>query len=58
MKLVPSLIGIGMCAMVSLIGGNTVFAQLRRRQSGWRRWSPSTDKRLTELEAKTDAPGL
>ena len=27
MKLVRSLIGIGMCAMVSLVGSNTVFGQ-------------------------------
>ncbi len=58
MKLVPSLIGIGMCAMVSLIGGNTVFAQTAQTTERLAALESSTDKRLTELETKTDAPGL
>ena len=58
MKLVRSLIGIGMCAMVSLVGGNTVFAQTAQTTERLAALESSTDKRLTELETKTDAPGL
>ena len=46
MKLVRSLIGIGMCAMVSLVGSNTVFAQ-----------TAQTTERLAALESRTDADG-
>ncbi|MBK5282609.1 MAG: outer membrane beta-barrel protein [Nitrospiraceae bacterium] len=42
-------IGLGMCAMVSLLGGNAVFAQSP---------TPSTTERVAALETKTDAPGL
>ena len=42
-------IGIGLCAMVSLLGSNTVFAQTP---------TPSTTERVAALETKTDAPGL
>ena len=42
-------IGIGMCALVSLLGSNTVFAQSP---------TPSTTERVAALETKTDAPGL
>ena len=58
MKLVRSLIGIGMCAMVSLVGGNTVFAQTAQTTERLAALESSTDRRLTELETKTDAPGL
>jgi hypothetical protein len=56
MKLVRSLIGIGMCAMVSLLGSNVVFGQTS---------APSTTERVAALETRTnelekqlDAPGL
>ena len=56
MKLVRSLIGIGMCAMVSLVGSNTVFGQTS---------APSTTERVAALETRTnaleeknDAPGI
>ena len=56
MKAVRSLIGIGMCAMVSLVGSNTVFGQTS---------TPSTTERVAALETrtnaleeKTTAPGL
>ncbi len=42
-------IGIGMCALVSLLGSNAVFAQGP---------TPSTTERLAAVETKTDAPGL
>jgi len=58
MKLVRSLIGIGLCAMVSLVGSNTVFAQTAQTTERLAALESSTDKRLTELETKTDAPGL
>jgi len=44
MKLVRSLIGIGLCAMVSLVGSNTVIAQ-----------TAQTTERLAALESRTDA---
>ena len=46
MKLVRSLIGIGMCAMVSLVGSNTVFGQTS---------APSTTERVAALETRTNA---
>ncbi len=58
MKLVRSLIGIGMCAMVSLVGGNTVFAQTAQTTERLAALESSTDKRLTELEKGNDAAGL
>lgn len=49
MKSVHSIIGIGMCALVSLVGSNAVLAQSP---------TPSTTERVAALETKTDAPGL
>ena len=56
MKAACSLIGIGMCAMVLLVGSNTVFGQTS---------TPSTTERVAALETrtnaleeKTTAPGL
>ena len=56
MKLVRSLIGIGMCAIVSLAGSNVVFGQTS---------APSTTERVAALETRTnaleeknDAPGI
>ena len=46
MKLVRSLIGIGMCAVVSLVGSNTVFGQTS---------APSTTERVAALETRTNA---
>jgi Putative beta-barrel porin-2, OmpL-like. bbp2 len=43
---VRSLIGIGMCAMVSLVGSNTVFGQTS---------APSTTERVAALETRTNA---
>ena len=59
MKSVGSLIGIGMCAVVSLVGGNTVFAQTSASTTERvAALDSSTDQRLTALEEKTTAPGL
>ena len=49
MKSVRSLIGVGMCAVVSLVGSHTVLAQMG---------NASTTERLAALETKTDAPGI
>ena len=46
MKLVRSLIGIGMCAVVSLVGSNAVFGQTS---------APSTTERVAALETRTNA---
>ena len=46
-------IGIGMCAMVSLLGSNVVFAEAPAAAP-----TGTVQERLTELEKKTDAPGL
>jgi hypothetical protein len=50
MMSVRSLIGIGMCAVVSLVGSTVVFAA--DAPAG------TVQERLTALETKTDAPGL
>ena len=53
MNSVRSLIGIGMCAMVSLIGSNVVFgAEPAAAPVG------TVQERLDALEKKADAPGL
>lgn len=56
MKPIRSLIGIGMCAMVSLVGSNVVFAQ------GPAAPAPApvgtVQERLDALEKKSDAAGL
>ena len=54
MKLVRSLIGIGMCAMVSLVGSNTVFAADAPAAAP----TGTVSERLTALEEKANAPGL
>ena len=52
---VRSLIGIGLCALLSLLGGNSVFAQ----EPAPAPVSTSTvQERLDVLEKKSDAPGL
>jgi hypothetical protein len=53
MKSVRSLIGIGMCAVVSLVGSHAVFAEAPAAEP-----TGTVQDRLTALEAKTDAPGL
>jgi hypothetical protein len=53
-----SLIGIGMCALVSLLGSNTVFAQSAQTTERLAALESSTDKRLTDLEKGNDAPGI
>jgi hypothetical protein len=47
-------IGIGMCAMVSLLGSNVVFAADAPPAAP----TGTVQERLTALEAKTEAPGL
>jgi hypothetical protein len=47
-------IGIGMCAMVSLLGSNVVFAADAPAAAP----TGTVQERLTALEAKTEAPGL
>jgi len=44
--------------MVSLVGGNTVFAQTAQTTERLAALESSTDKRLTELEKGNDAAGL
>ena len=50
---VRSLIGIGMCALVSLLGSNSVFAQQPAAAP-----TGTVQERLDVLEKKSDAPGL
>lgn len=47
-----------MCALVSLLGSNTVFAQTAQTTERLAALESSTDKRLTELEKGRDAAGL
>ena len=54
MKSVHSIIGIGMCALVSLIGSNAAFAQAAPAAAP----AGTVQERLTALEGKTEAPGL
>ena len=49
-----SIIGLGMCAAVSLAGSNAAFAQAAPAAAP----AGTVAERLTALEAKTDAPGL
>ena len=51
-------IGIGMCALVSLLGSNDVFAQTAQTTERLAALESSTDKRLTELEKGNDAASL
>src|SRR5207247_11320809 len=50
---VRSLIGIGMCALVSLLGSNTVFAQGPAAAP-----TGTIQERVAELEKKSDAASL
>lgn len=52
---VRSLIGIGMCAWLSLLGGNVVWAQVAPPAPAP---VPTVQERLEALEKKSDAPGL
>lgn len=54
MKSVHSMIGIGMCALVSLIGSNAAFAQAAPAAAP----AGTVQERLTALEEKTETPGL
>ena len=54
MKSVRSLIGIGICAAVSLIGSNAAFAQAAPAAAP----AGTVQERLTALEEKTETPGL
>lgn len=60
MKSVHSIIGIGMCALVSLIGSNAAFAQAAPAAPAAPAAAPAgtVQERLTALEEKTEAPGL
>lgn len=51
--LVRSLIGIGLCVLLSLLGGNSVFGQVPVAAP-----VSTVQERLDVLEKKTDAPGL
>jgi len=51
---VRSLIGIGMCALVSLVGSNAVFAAAAPAAAP----TGTVSERLTALEEKANAPGL
>lgn len=54
MKSVHNLIGLGMCAAVSLLGSNAVFAADAPAAAP----TGTVQERLTALEEKSDAPGL
>ena len=55
MKSVHSIIGIGMCALVSLLGSNVVFGQVPAPAPGP---TGTVQERLDVLEKKSDAAGL
>jgi hypothetical protein len=57
MKAVHSIIGIGMCALVSLIGSNAAFAQAAPAAPAAAP-AGTVQERLTALEEKTETPGL
>jgi len=52
---VRSLIGIGLCALVSLLGSNSVFGQVPAPAPAS---TPTVQERLDSLEKKVDAPSL